>query len=516
MSQKTSPAGPCPPDFQSVLSADLGPAEEAQLAAHLDACARCRDELSRQANWRPTEYLGRRRAAPLPIDEALVQAMRGLKAELSAGLARCGDPASLPALAGEPWACGEFGPYEVRRVLGRGGTGVVLEAFDRTLSRPVAIKALAPHLASGATARRRFAREARAAAAVRHEHIIHVHAVAEAEGLPYLVMELVPGGSLQDLLDARGPLAIDDVLDVGAQVARGLEAAHARGLVHRDVKPANILLDRRPPGGWHVKLTDFGLARAVDDAALTQSGVVAGTPLYMAPEQARGEPLDHRADLFSLGSVLYCLCAGEPPFRAASMPAVLKRICDEAPMSLCEINPAVPPWLAAVVTGLLAKDPGGRLGPAGEVARLLESYRDHRRQPRAIVAPELPPHLRPPGSRAGWGAALVLLLTGLATLGMAAWPSARPTPGLRPICPEATTLPAKQVYKVVFQVEPPLNNEAQDAAEEVRVAVEDLKQSLQRSLSAVWVLRRRVFFVTREVPPPTAPRPPTTFDWQPS
>src|SRR5262249_48641709 len=147
--------------------------------------------------------------------------------------------------------------------------------------------------------------EGRAAAAVSHEHIVAIHGVDEANGLPYLVMEYVSGISLQERLDRSGPLETKEILRIGMQVASGLAAAHAQGLIHRDIKPANILLEN---GFERVKITDFGLARAVDDASLTQSGVLAGTPMYMAPEQARGEALDHRADLFSLGSVLYALC----------------------------------------------------------------------------------------------------------------------------------------------------------------------------------------------------------------
>src|SRR5262249_23305682 len=151
-------------------------------------------------------------------------------------------------------------------------------------------------------ARRRFAREAKAAAAVVHDNVVPIHHVDTASGLPYLVMQYVPGPSLQQRLDASGPLELEEILRIGMQTAEGLAAAHAQGIVHRDVKPANILLEN---GVERVRLTDFGLARTVDDATQTQSGLLAGTPAYMAPEQARGEALDHRADLFSLGSVLY-------------------------------------------------------------------------------------------------------------------------------------------------------------------------------------------------------------------
>ena len=153
---------------------------------------------------------------------------------------------------------------------------------------------MAPQLATGANARKRFTREAQAAAAVRNDHVIGIYAVEEAEQLPYIVMEYVSGESLQQRLDRNGPLELKEILRIGHQTACGLEAAHAQGLIHRDVKPANILLEN---GVERVKLTDFGLARAVDDASLTQTGVVAGTPQYMAPEQAQGVGVDHRADI---------------------------------------------------------------------------------------------------------------------------------------------------------------------------------------------------------------------------
>src|SRR5436190_632890 len=175
-------------------------------------------------------------------------------------------------------------------------------------------------------ARPRFAREARAAAAIRNEHVVAIHAVDDWKGLPYLVMEFIPGRSLQDRIDRTAPLDITSILRIGMQTATGLAAAHAQGLVHRDIKPANILLEN---GVERVKLTDFGLARAVDDASLTQSGVVAGTPLFMAPEQAAGEAPDPRSDLFSLGSVLYALCTGHPPFRASNSMAVMKRVIED-------------------------------------------------------------------------------------------------------------------------------------------------------------------------------------------
>jgi serine/threonine protein kinase len=374
------------------------------------------------------DLLPQRTPAP-PAGAALQAAMRQLKGEIDT-------PAEAPRLAvllGEPWHGGKIGPYEVHEVIGRGGMGVVLRGYDAALDRPVAIKVLSPQLAAGAAARRRFAREGKAIAAVRHEHIVTVYAVDEAEGLPCLVMEYVAGVSLQQRVDTEGPLPTEEIIRVGAQAARGLEAAHSRGLVHRDVKPANILLEE---GTNRVKLTDFGLARAVDDAGLTSSGVVNGTPLYMSPEQARDEPLDARADLFSLGSVLYTLATGEAAFHASSTPAVLRRICDETPRPVREVNPAVPQWLATLIAVLHAKHPAHRIGSAGEVARLLESYREHRRRPDQVPPPPLPPlpKTTPPGRNRLGSIGALLLAALLGAAGASAFRSQPARSGGRPAC----------------------------------------------------------------------------------
>ncbi|MFO0915592.1 MAG: serine/threonine-protein kinase [Pirellulales bacterium] len=284
----------------------------------------------------------------------------------------------------KPGSIGRLGHYEVQEVIGRGGMGIVLRAVDEKLQRVVAIKVMAAELATSATARRRFAREAKAAAAVSHDHIVTVHAVEEADGLPYLVMQYVAGVSLQDRLAQQGPLPLEEILRIGMQAASALVAAHAQGLIHRDIKPANILLEQ---GIERAKLTDFGLARAVDDASLTHGSVVAGTPQYMAPEQARGEVMDQRADLFSLGSVLYAMCTGRAPFRASGTMAVLKRVCDESPVPIRTANPDIPEWLVAIITKLQAKDPADRYQSAAEVADVLEQCLRHVQQPSTVPLP---------------------------------------------------------------------------------------------------------------------------------
>ncbi|HMC88522.1 MAG TPA: protein kinase, partial [Gemmataceae bacterium] len=281
-----------------------------------------------------------------------------------------------------------LGGYEIMGVVGCGGMGVVLKAFEPPLNRYVAIKVLGPQLALSGAARQRFTREAKAAAAVVHDNVIAIHTIAEAGGLPYFVMPYLRGPSLERRLQRTGPLAVDEILRIGMQIARGLAAAHAQGLVHRDIKPANILLEE---GVERVTITDFGLARAVDDASITRTGTIAGTPQYMSPEQAKGEFVDHRSDLFSLGSVLYALCSGRPPFRADSTLGVLRRVEEDDPRPIREINAQIPEWLAGLIERLHAKDPEDRLQSAEQVAGLLEGFLAHLRQPMTIAAPKLPP-----------------------------------------------------------------------------------------------------------------------------
>ena len=367
----------------------LSEAHQAELADHLEGCPACRRELEQMAAasrfWGDAALL---RGEPAPGASPTV----GLRADggpevededeagdVDAGWREFLDPPDPSC----PDTIGRVGPYEILEVLGRGGMGVVLKARDPALDRTVAIKLLSPTFSRGATARRRFAREARAVAAVGHEHIVAIHAVDEFRGLPYLVMQYVPGRSLQERIDATGPLEVREILRIGTQAARALAAAHAQGVVHRDIKPANILLENCIE---RVKLTDFGLARAIDDASLTQSGVIAGTPQYMAPEQARGEPVDARADLFALGGALYAMAAGRSPFRADSTMAVLKRVCEARHRPIRELNSDVPDWLEATIDRLLAKEPDDRFQSATEVADLLEKGLAHLQQP-AILPP---------------------------------------------------------------------------------------------------------------------------------
>jgi serine/threonine protein kinase len=416
-----------------MLDLTLPPDQLERCERHLESCPACQQRLHRDEDGdedllRLARQLGDPTIAP--PDPSRDHILQRLQENRRAEAGTAGEPPDLYFLrpTDRPGLLGMLGEYEVQKVIGQGGFGVVLKAYEPALHRLVAIKVLSPTLAGSATARRRFTREAKAAAAVCHDHIVAVHAVHEAEGLPYFVMQYVAGESLQACLDRTGPLEVAEVVRIGMQTASGLAAAHAQGLIHRDIKPANLLLEN---GVARVKITDFGLARMADDVGLTQNGVVAGTPEYMAPEQARGETVDHRADLFSLGSVLYALCTGVPPFRASTTLGVLRRVTDEAPTPIRERNPEVPACLEAVVLRLLMKDPAQRFQSASEVTGLLEAYLAHLRQPAVVPTPEIPSPLaaRSPGPpthaavqrlRQRLGLAALVLVASLG-LGMVFW-----------------------------------------------------------------------------------------------
>ncbi|MBM3965876.1 MAG: serine/threonine protein kinase [Planctomycetes bacterium] len=283
-----------------------------------------------------------------------------------------------------PEMLGRIGRYDIEWLLGSGGMGIVFKGFDTELHRTVAIKVLAPALAYHGTARHRFAKEARAAAAVVHEDVVPIYDVDADREVPYLVMRYVPGESLQARIDRVGPLELKQILRIGKQVTAGLAAAHAQGLIHRDVKPSNVLLEE---GIDRALLTDFGLAQAIDDANTTASGVLPGTPQYMSPEQARGEKLSVQSDLFSAGSVLYAMCTGRPPFRAETSLGVLQKIRESQPKPIRELNPEIPSWLAQIIETLMAKDPKDRYASASEVSGLLEQCLAHVQHPLDAALP---------------------------------------------------------------------------------------------------------------------------------
>jgi serine/threonine-protein kinase len=267
--------------------------------------------------------------------------------------------------------------YELRQKLGAGGMATVYEAHDELLDRAVAVKLLRSEALSEATARQRFAAEARAAASLTHPHAVGVYDVSSGGDQPFIVMELVRGRTLQDVMD-DGALDDRQVVAVGSQVLMALHAAHRRGLVHRDVKPANILLPggvvpTRPEELPGVKLADFGIAKAQTDATvgLTMAGQVIGTPKYLSPEQVKGERATPRSDLYATGVVLYEMLAGRPPFDQDSAVGLALAHREDEPPPLDEIRPDLSPKLVAVVHRALSKDPGQRPADASEMREQL-------------------------------------------------------------------------------------------------------------------------------------------------
>ncbi len=384
----------CPNDaqLQSLIDGALPADVQAALAAHLEICETCRHKLDALAGTSVAiPPSGSAVSEPADRSSALAEAMRRLKANQAdetatvAAISIGGASLSFLAPSANPRHLGRLAGYEVLEVIGRGGMGIVLKARDPKLERLVAVKVLNPDLATSGPARARFLREARSAAAVTHEHVVTIHAVDDAGELPFLVMEYIVGVSLEDRIRRSGHLRLEEILRIGMQAALGLAAAHAQGLVHRDIKPSNILLEN---GVERVKITDFGLARVVHEAQITQTNLVAGTPQYMSPEQARGEAVDHRSDLFSLGCVLYAMCTGRSPFRAETPTGAIHRVCSDAPRPIREVNPDLPDWLAAVIDRLLEKKPADRFQTADEVAQVLGQYLAHVQQPSRVELPK--------------------------------------------------------------------------------------------------------------------------------
>lgn len=495
--------------LQLLLTDQLPPERQAAVVSHLDGCTACQQTLEEMAAARPWWDELRQLPASVPCT--------GLATASAVHDATSRDfPAQGSALAEGisldfldppqgPLELGRLGSFTIDAVIGRGGTGIVLRAQDPALNRPVAIKVLAPWFASSPAARQRFAREARAAAAVVHGHVVAVHGVDAWRGLPYLVMAYVRGRSLQDRLDSEGALPVEEVVRIGRQAAAGLAAAHEQGLVHRDIKPANILLEQETE---RVLLTDFGLARAADDASLTQSGVIAGTPQYMAPEQARGENVDNRADLFGLGSVLYAMCTGQSPFRADSPLAVLRRVCEEQPTPIRQINPQVPEWLVKVIERLHAKLPAQRFQTADEVAELLGTCHAHLRQPDRVALPGMLQarngEVRTQPSRLRQ---TILALAALTTLGLAGASLRNYLPWVQQ--PIGSNGAQKAAAAPATNDEQPLQNSLNDLARRLAALEADIRQPARSRLEnpldkAVQEIRARLTALEQDLGDPTA------------
>lgn len=383
---------PLEPLLQNLCDA----ATESEIQQHLDNCVQCQKRLEQLAadpeTWSDVAaHLAN--SGELELDKVTKQRLANTQsifvlADSTEEAAAEEDPYSSwmqildpPA---HPEALGKIDQFEIESKIGQGGMGIVLKGLDRELDRSVAIKVLAPHLASNGTARKRFAREAQAAAAVVHPNVVPIYSVNQNAARPYIVMQLVSGRSLQSVVDEDGPLPIRDVVRIAIQIADGLAAAHEQGLIHRDVKPANVLTERDVT---RVMITDFGLARAVDDVSMTQTGWLTGTPHYMSPEQARGDDVDPRSDLFSLGSLMYFLATGRVPFRAERSFGVIQKIINESPTLANVINPHIRPELASIIAKLHEKEAGRRYQSATELADLLRDYLSHLQQPNRPMPP---------------------------------------------------------------------------------------------------------------------------------
>ena len=399
-----------PTRMDLLVNGQLPEPELQQLESHLDQCETCRKQLENHVaapvEWEqagnllvdshelaPSNWMTSNQAISVELSrvEQQVRSIGALPAEIQL------DPATHPE------NLGRIDGFEIEKEIGRGGCGVVYKGFDRVLNRPVAIKVLAPHLASSGIARKRFAREARAAAAVVHPNVVPIHSVSSGPERPYMVMRLVNGRSLEAHIREHGPLELIDVVRISQQIAAGLAAAHRQGLIHRDIKPANILLEQDVS---RVMITDFGLARAADDAALTQTGWLAGTPFYMSPEQASGTVIDQRSDLFSLGSLIYFMATGREPFRAEKPFAVIQKIINETPQRARSINPDISKTMGQILDRLLAKNPKNRFRSAEEVQETLERYLAHLQNP--LASPK--PKLARPRRKLAWSCAIVVLL----------------------------------------------------------------------------------------------------------
>ena len=397
--------------LERLLDHGAGPNEVERLAGHLETCHRCGETIETllasdrnaaalrgakvEADAPSVQRLRRRlanlRPAPASQDTTTGENTRGAApSSASAPFEATKDKSVSLAPPQLPDEIGRLGGYRILKELGRGGMGVVYQAEDPKLKRLVALKAMLPGLAADDAARQRFLREAQATAAVHHDHVVTIHAVDEDNGVPFLAMEFLQGMPMDQWLKGGRKPTVAQVLRLGREIAEGLAAAHERGLIHRDVKPGNIWLDSSHKG--RVKILDFGLARSGrEDVHLTRTGAIVGTPAYMAPEQARGEKVDARGDLFSLGCVLYRLCTGAMPFAGDNTMALLMALALDTPKPVRELNPDVPPELADLVTRLLEKEPAKRPQSAREVIQALQAVGRTSGASTATVSAVIPP-----------------------------------------------------------------------------------------------------------------------------
>ena len=434
--------------LRRLLEDQLPSHEEAPTLEHLASCEECQSQLDQMATrGRGWEEL-QNNLSDLSLDNTFNFTEDETYHE----------PIELTNVLGptdHPESLGRLGRYEIYGLIGRGSTGVVFKGHDLTLNRFIAIKMLVPDLAYRGSSRKRFEREARAIAAVSHPNVIEVHGVDNYRDRSFFVMQYFPNGSLQNRISREGWMTTTEVCQIGMQIARGLSEAHRQGIIHRDIKPANILLEN---GTERAVVTDFGLASVADEVKVTATGIIAGTPQYMSPEQACGKTLDARTDLFSLGCVMYAACTGRPPFDGETLMGVVHDVCNAKPKSIRELNPDIAPWMQAFIERLLCKAPDGRFQTAEDVDKILTSELAYMRMPGAMDKPNrrwwVSEKPKPTTKLAGWGLAVSLFL--LVTL-ILAWmlggkdDIAANRYGITPTRQEQTMFEAQAVYDLAYQ-----------------------------------------------------------------
>lgn len=454
--------------LRRLLSEQLQGSEEAAVLSHIEICSDCRSVMEQMTGAQDLREEIEQHLADHPVDDP------GAATEVeSPGLHS--DILQIQGLLGatdDPQMLGRLGPYEIAGIVGRGSTGVVFKALDRRLNRYVAIKMLLPAYSGNGPARGRFEREGRSIASVRDEHVIPVFAVDEHQGLPFIVMEYMPAGSLEQRIEEKGTLDTQEVVRIGMQIAQALAAAHKQGIVHRDVKPANVLL---ATGIERALVTDFGLARILDEASMTRSGAISGTPQFMSPEQARGETVDHRSDLFSLGSVMYAAATGHSPFRSETVFGVIKRVCESTARPIRETNPAIKGWLCDFIERLHSKDPAHRFQTAQQVSDLLSEELAYLQSPAIVTRPIR--NWRTKSVPGGWRSRAASVVTAVACVGLvAAFVTHRESTG--PSFGVASEVKSENETKTVFRrmlkydmhrsVSPEKSNASQEIADDFK------------------------------------------------
>ncbi|MEM9079352.1 MAG: WD40 repeat domain-containing serine/threonine protein kinase [Verrucomicrobiota bacterium] len=364
--------------LRRLLANDLSPQETENISTRLETEPRLLNLLEELSSPTSTEtkILAAAKTSPPPPPEIreLVQELKSLNSspQLDATSHKWQNLLQPKQPHDPPEALGRIGDLPIFQHLATGGMAHIFKALDPKLKRTVALKILSPILANDPETRTRFLREARAAAQLEHENVLPIYQVIEDE-LPFFTMRFLSGQSLQEALDQQRTFTLQELRSIALKVSRALHAAHQQGIIHRDIKPANILFSESLDT---LVVCDFGIATTIEDPALTNPGSLIGTPHYMSPEQASGDPLDGRSDLFSLGAVLYHCATGHPPFEAKTTTAVIHQVLSKTPSTLDNTRTDLPDWFANLIFKLLSKKPDDRFPDAAKLIELLETKTD--------------------------------------------------------------------------------------------------------------------------------------------